>query len=393
MKKNFLKILLLAYFFLPACAGPNIFPSIPTNASPPVLAQPIFMAIDETRSRGYLLNSNNAVSYGNGSLMVLDLTNPTAPAVLNTITIKSFSGQAYLNTTTQLLYVANRLSDNASDTTDQILVINVDASSPTYLQVTEYETDANPFGIISDGTNLYTFNSQSVDYFLVSNLAQRTYLNLSSLQTSSGDDVNTTTIAEGTFSPSGNYIYITNRQDRLLIANRSQITAPTSAVTTGGIEGIDYAVNNATSTRGAASDSQYTYIVEGSPPSLQIFSEQAFPPVTGNPVEVALSSVAVNQIPLDQNPNEIALDTVNSRAYVTLSNENELSIIDTQLQVEITRLHLDQSLPAGVNIGQNPFGVSVGHFGGVPYIYVLNLNTNNISIINGTTQSVVSSFP
>ena len=134
-------------------------------------------------------------------------------------------------------------------------------------------------------------------------------------------------------------------------------------------------------------------MVEGFPPSLQIFAEQSFPPVTGNPVEVTLASVAVAQIPLDQNPNEIALDTVNSRAYATLSDENELSIINTQLQVEMVRLHLDQSLPAGVSIGQNPFGVSVGHFGGVPYIYVLNLNTNNISIINGNTQSVVASFP
>src|SRR4029434_8313337 len=79
-----------------ACAGPSIFPEIPLSTTSPILADPIFMAIDETTNRGYLINSNNTVEFAGASLMVLDLTNPIAPKTLKAASLKHYSGQVFL---------------------------------------------------------------------------------------------------------------------------------------------------------------------------------------------------------------------------------------------------------------------------------------------------------
>ncbi len=381
--------------FLSACAGPGIFPNIPLSTTSPVLAQPIFMTIDETRNRGYLINSNNAVNYGDASLMVLDLTNPTAPQVLNVISILNFSGQAYLDNTNQLLYITNRLSANIEDNIDQILQVNVNESSSSYLSITQYATDGNPFGITSDGTNLYIACTGSVDRILFSNLNQRTQVSFN-VQNNLGVTLNTSGTRELALSPSGQYLFVTNRTDRMLILNTSQIPLPdpTLTVTSGGSAAVDYDLANTISTRGIASDSNYIYVVDGISPALKILSEQSLPVnSTGTPIEIPISSLVVSEISLNTNPNEVAVDTLNEKVYVTLSDNNQVSVIDTNSLTQIAQIELDESLPAGIAQGLNPFGISVGHFGGVPYIYVMNLNSNNVSIINGNTLGVVATFP
>src|SRR4029434_6242346 len=80
-----------------ACAGPSIFPEIPLSTTSPILADPIFMAIDETTNRGYVINSNNTVAFAGASLLVLDLTNPLAPQTLRAVSLLNFSGQGYLD--------------------------------------------------------------------------------------------------------------------------------------------------------------------------------------------------------------------------------------------------------------------------------------------------------
>lgn len=390
-----IRLFFLLLFILPACAGAPIFPDVSLSTTDPVLAQPIFMAIDEGRNRGYLINSNNLVNYNDASLMVLDLTNPVAPVVLNAVSLQNFSGQAYLDTTRQLLYIANRLSANVDDAIDQIIEVNVNEASSGFLSTTQYSTDGNPFGITSDGTNLYVACIGSVDMLAFSNLNLRTQVSFN-VQNNLGVTLNTSGTRELALSPSGQYLFVTNRTDRMLILNTNQIPIPDPnlALTLGGSVAVDYDLANTFSTRGIVSDSNYIYVVDGSTPALKILAEQNLPiNTTSTPIEIPISTLAVAEIALNQNPNEVAVDTVNGRVYTTIADNNTVSVVDTQSLTQIAQIPLASILPSGVDQGINPFGVSVGHFGGVPYIYVMNLNSNNVSIINGNTLSVVASFP
>lgn len=385
---------ILFLLFLVHCAGPSVFQPIPLNATPPVIIQPIYFGIDEINKRGYLINSNNTVLYSDGSLIVFDLTNPIAPSVVRSVSLLNFSGQAYLDTNTKYLYATNRLNQSKNDNNDQILKINIDETSSNFLTYQQFQTGNNPFGIASDGTNLFVVNQQSLDFFLLSNLSSRTEVNFNILvnDNSIPNTVNTRQMA---ISPSGNYLYVSNEGGPVLILNKSQIPPPnqTEPLTTGTNNSVDYIIAGTNSTIGITSDTQNIYIVEDNPPSLLVFADPQLPPVDGNPQTVQLSNILKTSIPLGNFPNEVAADGMNSRAYVTLAQNNEVSVIDTNNLVELTRIPLTTGLPGGVNRGENPFAISVGHFGGVPYIYVLNLNTNNISIINGDSLSVVGSYP
>ncbi len=353
------------------------------------------MAIDETRARGYLINSNTLVNFADASLMVLDLTNPTVPKVLSTVSLQNFSGQAYLDTTNQFLYITNRLSANVDDTVDQIIQVNVNPSSASYLSMTPFATDANPFGITSNGTSLYVACTNSADLLLLSNLNIRTQISFN-IKNNLGITLNTSGTRELALSPSGQFLFVTNRNDRMLILNTNQIAVPDPALslTLSGSSSVGYDLANTLSTRGIVSDSTYIYVVDGSSPALKILSEQNLPVNTsGTTTEIPISSLVVTEIALNTNPNEVAVDATNKRVYVTLSNNNQISVVDTNSLTQISQISLQNNLAAGISQGINPFGVSVGHFGGVPYIYVMNLNSNNVSIINGNTLAVVASFP
>ncbi len=395
MKKNFLKPLIaFSLLLLSSCSGSTIFTPIPLSTSSPVLAKPISMSIDESSARAYLVNSNFTFLYSDASLLILDLTNPLAPTTLHALSIKNYSGQSYLDTTNSLLYFTNRLSADNSDNVDQILQVNVDESDSNFLHIDEYAADANPFGIVSDGTNLYSICENSLNRHLLSDLSYRTRIDFP-ISLSAGQNYFTRDTREAALSPDFSHLFVSNRSDKLLIINTSEIAAPdsTQAVTAPGGEAVDYVLSSTSSTRGIANDGTYIYVVEGFPPSLKILADRDFTTVTGAPIETSLASLAVADIPLGANPNEVAVDAINHRAYVTLGSDSEVSVIDTQLFREITRISLKEDLASGVKVGENPFALSIGHFNGTAYIYVMNLDTNTISIINGTTLAVEASYP
>jgi len=103
--------------------------------------------------------------------------------------------------------------------------------------------------------------------------------------------------------------------------------------------------------------------------------------------------LAVANIPLATDPNGIALDPTANRAYVALSEDSEIAVIDTTRLVEIQRISLKNNLSTGLSQGLKPFSLSLARFGGVPYLYCMNLDSNTVSIINGNTLSVVATFP
>ncbi|MFO1519885.1 MAG: hypothetical protein U1F57_09530 [bacterium] len=399
MLKKILSFFSVALCLLPfvqgGCAGNSIFPNIPLSNTSPVLSNPIFLVVDEPNARGYLINSNNQVNFSDASLMVLNLTNPLAPTVIKAVNLQNFSGQGVLNPATKTLYITNRFSGDPTDVTDRILAVNVDESSANFLGIQEFEADSNPFGIAFDGTNLYTANIASLDRYLVGNLNQRTRIDFNVEAVGTSTPVNTQNTRELVLSPSGQFLYIGNRGDKLLILDTQQIPVPdpTQSLTLGGSESIDYVLSDTFSTRGMTSDANYVYVVEGNPASLKILSDKTLPLVSGQPQQILISSLAVAEIPLGNDPNEITLDSVNQRAYVPNSQDNTVSIIDTNLFVEVARIAMDKNLPAGIPVGTYPFSVGVYHSGGIPYLYVLNHDSSNITIMNGATQSIVGHFP
>lgn len=68
------------FLFFSACTSSDIFPSIGNH-----MANPAHIVIDAANNRGYLINSNNKVLYDTGSLQVFDLTDPSAPELLDTV--------------------------------------------------------------------------------------------------------------------------------------------------------------------------------------------------------------------------------------------------------------------------------------------------------------------
>jgi YVTN family beta-propeller protein len=160
-----------------------------------------------------------------------------------------------------------------------------------------------------------------------------------------------------------------------------------------GTEPVDYIVDGDTSTQGIGRDSNYLYITDAVPQSLRVLTDVGLPPVVGPPIEIGIASLQVAQIPIGTTPGEVLVDDPNNRVYVTNTGSDDISVIDTNLLTEISRISISGNLPSGVQAGDQPFGMTLVNIGGVNYLYVANFNSNNISVINADAMSVVAAFP
>ena len=106
---------------------------------------------DATRLRAYVVNSNNNAEFTGTTFSVLDITDPAAPVLLNNpanpIPAPNYSAQIYLDTTNGFAYMPNRASDDAVDTSDSLLRINVDETSASFGTIETFNNGENPFGI------------------------------------------------------------------------------------------------------------------------------------------------------------------------------------------------------------------------------------------------------
>src|SRR3989338_241367 len=128
------------------CDSGVLFQEITTE-----LAAPIAIAVDTTRLRAYVVNSNNNAEFTGTTFSVLDITDPAAPVLLNNpanpIPAPNYSAQIYLDTTNGFAYMPNRASDDAVDTSDSLLRINVDETSASFGTLETFNNGENPFGI------------------------------------------------------------------------------------------------------------------------------------------------------------------------------------------------------------------------------------------------------
>ncbi|MCE9624824.1 MAG: hypothetical protein K8R69_05135, partial [Deltaproteobacteria bacterium] len=297
LKKIFL--LSASLIFLGACAEGSIFQPIPLTLNPVLLANPIALVASNTAQRLYVVNSNNQVLWLDASFIIMDISNPTNPTAIAAISIPNFSGNILLDEARGFVYLPNRQSDSSADLVDQVVRININEASPTFLEVQQFDSGADPFGGFFDGVDsLYVAADSEALRYNVNNMLGFSKVDLK-VKTAQGREITADDTRELSLSPSGDTLFVTNRTDSMLILNVNEMTAPTLAGELDlGTEPVDYIVDGTNSTRGATRDSQYVYVVDGAPAALRIMTDANLTPVSGAPQEITTGSLQVAAIPV-----------------------------------------------------------------------------------------------
>lgn len=363
-----------------SCASGDIFPDIGDN-----LSSPLDLNVDSAAARLYVSNSNNKVLYKNASFQVYDITKPASPVLIDTVIVPQFSGDSYLDIPAKRIYFTNRYSENNQVNVDHILRINVDEGSADFLKLEQFADGFNPFGLTYSATNsnLYTGTSDSnIDYFNIATPEKIKAVSIADLDLSDGSTLEATQVRE--LVAIGSQLYISRAQGGILVYDMNE-------------DNVDYFVYDFNAPSGISTDGTYAYLAdvevpEGkTTPVLYEIDPSAFPPLTGNNTTVKIKSksdpgvvrnFAVVGTDSNAQPQEVAI----SSDYLFVSNMGN----DTVTVVNRS----DFSRKAEIEVGDEPFGLIVYSPGGVEtHLYVSNINSNDISIIDLASMTVVGTYP
>lgn len=346
---------------------------------------PIAVAVDVARARAYVVNSNNNYEFTDATLSILDITDPAAPVLLdnpaNPIGTPNFSGQIYFDPATSLAYVSNRASDDANDTEDALLRINLDESSAAFGAVDSFPGGENPFGVACCDTSgrLYVATSGgTLNVFNPADLSSSVSISLQ-LILSTGDELSGASSTEVVLL--GSQAFVTNRTGRIYVINTDEV-GDTSK------NPIDYIVLGGEDFRGIATDGTSLFAVDAGNeddvgPFLRVINPSILTPVDPDvPTisEVDLSTVQTTAVSVGNDPNEVVV--FNGRATVTNLDDDTVTVIDTA----------SNAVTATISVGDQPFGMAAFTSGGTDVLYVTNLVSNTISIINLGSNTVVNTF-
>lgn len=374
------------------------------------------MTLTSNPPRLYIVNSNNTVIYEDSSLVVMDISDPVNPVFMSSVAIPNFSGQVVLDEARGFLYLPNRKSDNNGDKIDQVLRINIQEDSANYLAVESFESGEDPFGASFEGEHLFVAAAGEVLRYNVNDLSRYSAVDLqfTSAQNSKFGEDEVEEVRELSLSPSGAYLFVTNRIENMLILNVADINEPTQPGRNDlGNSAIDYVITGTSSTRGITRDSQYLYVVEGNPSSLKIMTDLGLVPNAGAANEISSASLQVAEIPLGGNPAEVLVDEAQQRAYVSNQRSDNISVIDLQLKQEIDRISIRTIFDEANNNeedfdnydetnfdrvldnedGDQPFAMMLFSFNDKTYLYVAHFRSNKISIIDTETRKVIKILP
>lgn len=352
------------------------------------LAAPIAVAVDTTKKRAYVVNSNNNVEFTSTTFSVLDLTDPAAPVLLdhanNPFPQPQFSGQIYLDAATGRAIVTNRESDNTEDHVDSILSINIDEASADFGSIDSFTSGENPFGLAccdaqgrlyvvnsggdGDGT-LMAYNPADLSTFVELSLA------VSSHDHGSFNGEESTEVAL-----LGNRAFVTSRFGNLYVINTDEVGDSTK-------NPIDAVVFNDDDGeyRGLATDGTLIYVADAhkNVEALRIIDPSLIPVVDPDNAfinEIDIGDVQTGSVPVGEEPNEVAV--FKGKAYVSNKRDDTVTVINLA----------GNTVEATVAVGEEPFGITPFTIDGVDYVYVTNLRSNSISIIDPNTDTVIGTF-
>lgn len=372
---------ILSFGFLQGCAGNDIFQDIGTN-----LASPISIVVNPATARAYLVNSNNKVLYRQGSIQAYDITTPTAPVLLGTAPVNGFSGDSFLDPA-GYVYTTNRYSLNDQVAEDHIFRINVkDENSADFLTVESFVDGQNPFGLTYDAASnkLYASTSDySLDYFTLDSSQALPQpipaLSFRNITLSDGSTISQPVFREVAVLGTQAFMTMTSPNSGLLVVDLTGQKA-------------DYFVNDLANVRSVYSDGTYIYVTDlevindTNTPLLYVFDPTLFTVRAGNADALIAPKVSYTKTSIgvgadgNADPQEILSST--DYIFVTNMGNDSVSVIN--------RAALTKTL-ADVTVGDEPFGMAVYSPGGVDsYLYVTNIQSNNISIIKLADFSVTT---
>jgi YVTN family beta-propeller protein len=363
------------------CAASSIFKPIGDN-----IASPNGIAVDAANNRLYLVNSNSNVLYDwqEGSIQVYDITDPLHPVLMSTVPTYSFSGEAIIDSARKLLYVTNRYSESTTDNQDTLLVMNIDEASPNYLQVAEQVIDLNPYGLYccypADRIWIAT-ESEKLDY---RNLADYSggYINMKTHLSNGG----TMSDADASYiAVIGNQAFLPRINGGMFIVNLDEAGDVSK-------NAVNYFIEDIRTPGGIATDGTLIYQVDEEDvdgnwtPLLLILDLSSLVPLTGNELtqikDKDTDGLLVTQIEVGKRPQRVFLTS--KYAFVSCWENDVISVIDLAARVKIT----------DIAVGQEPFNMALYAPGGIEkYLYVGNIESNTLSIIDLDTLTVAATYP
>lgn len=373
--KQILLLILVSVFC--SCTS-SLFEPIGTNTS-----SPITVAVDATNSRAYVVNSNQRLKYEDATVMVLDITNPEVPTLVSTAAIPNLSAESYFDAATRQVYITNRESDHNGDLVDRLLKVDVSTDSPL---VTEYHAGDNPFGIVccDSGGRFFVVNYGGSFYrYDTADLSTNTAINL---DVTLSTDEPVQGVGANSLTLIGQQAFVSTRAGEIFVINLDEIGGATDP--------IDYVLYSSYDLRGIASDGTNLYIVNNSettpavfvvdPASLtantdSTFTDQALDDLIGTTISLTAGD----------DPNEILYYATLNQFYVAKTGADTVDVIDPVSKAVSATLTLN----SGSFTANEPFGLTAFNDGTSDYLYVANLGSDNISIVNLGTQVVVGSYP
>lgn len=366
--------------FLACAAGDSIFPALPTsiNASELDLPNPIDIVADPANDQIIVVNSDVDFFYDQGSLMTIeiDAADPASPTLTATSVTHTprFAGQAQLDGAD--LYVSFREAVDPEVREDQIIKYTVGAGGLAVDQ--EGEVGWDPFGIALANDLVYVISNNEIN-ILDAGLDAIADINLTVAHEALIPDTGATQVESLAIDATTNLGFVSNRKGKMFIIDLNT-------------NELVYAIDGPDNTRDVISDGTFIYAVDGNAPSLWIFDPSRVPPVNGAPDLLDDSVILVDVIDLGTNPNGIAVDAINNRLFVANSTDTSIAVIDLNLLEGIGRISLHED-DTGLDRISVPFGLEVGVFGGIPFLFVANFDSNNIAVINSNTLQLVGVFP
>lgn len=361
-----------------ACSGSAIF-----NPSNGRIANPLTVLVDSNTDRAYLINANMKSLYTDGSFMVLDLTSPTAPALIETVSMDSFSGQMYYDSVNQYIYTPNRFTEDMARSNDWLLRVNVNEASADFLNIESFDAVNDPFGVAHDPVTNFLYVTSSttnnMNYFDLNTTPAMVNINMSQM-TSDGYELSYAYSTE---------VAILNRQAFVTNANGGVFVLNLDKVANPALNPVDYYIYNIHNPIGVTTDGTYAYVTnveyinEDTVDQLVVIDPVALPPIPENTTMQVTDKydpgVVFATVLTGNNPQEAA--TGQGYAYVANMDDNTITMVDTSTMTVV----------ATIPVGTQPFGMAPYAPNGIDeYLYVCNVESNNISIIDIAQRAVVA---
>lgn len=375
------------------------YPNELESKSQDLLLQPISLALDTANNQIIIANSNNRLFFGQSTLVTIeveigdDLDRPDF-IVKDIVQTPNFAGKLSFNNGTA--YLPFRESHPFDSSSDQIRSYTIAADGEISALTTE-KIAGNPFGSLFFDDQVFVVSNNTLEILsandLTSAIGNDINLNLGNDAGNNISDSNATGAEEIAIDTTRNLAFVTNLSDNLIVVDLD-------------LNRVTHIIDGQESSRGAVYDStnDLIYVIGGNPRSLYALNPQI---IDDNPIEDAAnnstvlelddSEIMTNILPLESDPTGITLDEANNRGYIVNTGTQSLTTFSLNPFQLVHNLSLKDD-DTNMDDAKAPFAVAVGTFTStnnisVTYIFSLNIDSNNFTVIRADTLEPIASFP